>query len=394
MQGIGRVLIMEASGALDHKFSALKPLKGTIYMRAKSPDALAEMLSDELFDLLVLDLDLCDGNFVPVFRTIASEGNSVPVIAVTETPQTIEDAISATAIAYSVSLLGLFSYDFDPHEVMAILPNLSGDGLSVGISHVLSVDEFARGIAGDGLTPIYQPKVSLETGRIDRVESYARWRSPLGSHIGAAAVLDLARRGGHMAMLTQRMVESALAALQDWREAGLQLEVAVNVDAESLESQNFVEDLIDLIGQSRGPAGVIRLEVTRIENHISVARLNRSLAALKAAGFKLSYDDFTNGLNGIIRLDAGLFDDVVMNRYFLSRATAEGHAHTLIKASVGALVSEGMSVNIQGVESAADHSVAKALGVTHAQGFFFGVPMYADAIIGHCRSFDMGRLAT
>ena len=83
--------------------------------------------------------------------------------------------------------------------------------------------------SGGELVADYQPQFDLAEGRIRGAEALVRWRHPTLGLVEPDQFLAAGRAGGPHATLTRYVLEEALAQLRDWRDAGLDLGVAVNV---------------------------------------------------------------------------------------------------------------------------------------------------------------------
>src|SRR3954452_18551992 len=94
--------------------------------------------------------------------------------------------------------------------------------------------ELRAAIENSELTVHYQPKVDLHTGRITGVEALVRWAHPRHGFLPSDEFVPIAEHTGLMRPLTVHVLEQALAQCRDWQDAGIHLNVAVNLSARSL----------------------------------------------------------------------------------------------------------------------------------------------------------------
>jgi EAL domain-containing protein (putative c-di-GMP-specific phosphodiesterase class I) len=71
--------------------------------------------------------------------------------------------------------------------------------------------------------------VSLGTGRIEGLEALVRWPHPTLGLLPPARFLDLAERAGLIGELTSFALDAALRECRTWLDAGLEIQVAVNL---------------------------------------------------------------------------------------------------------------------------------------------------------------------
>ena len=105
--------------------------------------------------------------------------------------------------------------------------------------------ELRRAIDHQQLVLHYQPKVDAHTGQMLGVEALVRWQHPERGLIPPNDFIPLAERTGLIGPLTHYVLDAALHQCREWRQAGHELAVAVNVSARSL---------LDLAFPARSPA--------------------------------------------------------------------------------------------------------------------------------------------
>ena len=82
---------------------------------------------------------------------------------------------------------------------------------------------------GDELLLHFQPKIAIGSGELAGVEALIRWNHPERGLIPPVEFVPLAERTGMIGAVTDWVLASALGQCARWREAGLELPVAVNL---------------------------------------------------------------------------------------------------------------------------------------------------------------------
>jgi EAL domain-containing protein (putative c-di-GMP-specific phosphodiesterase class I) len=99
---------------------------------------------------------------------------------------------------------------------------------------------------------------------------------------------------------------------------------------------------------------------------------------LRAAGVRISLDDFGTGQSSLGRLRDFTFDKVKIDRAFVSRISNDKASEHIIKAIVAMCEGLDLSVVAEGIEDFSEALKLKALGCGMGQGYFYGKP--ADAV--------------
>src|SRR5204862_2688799 len=77
----------------------------------------------------------------------------------------------------------------------------------------------------------YQPLVALDEGRMVGVEALIRWNDGPRGLVGPDSFVPLAERAGLIGPISDWVVESACAQVDEWRRSGIDVYVSVNMPA-------------------------------------------------------------------------------------------------------------------------------------------------------------------
>src|SRR5581483_2288864 len=86
---------------------------------------------------------------------------------------------------------------------------------------------------------VYQPKVSLRDGGLRQVEALVRWNDPHLGPVKPSMFVPLAEEHGLIDELTLWGLRTILRQWLDWRDAGLDICIAFNISALSLQHLDF-----------------------------------------------------------------------------------------------------------------------------------------------------------
>jgi len=245
---------------------------------------------------------------------------------------------------------------------------------------ITSPADLRRAAENGQLVLHYQPKADMRTGRVDGVEALVRWQHPEYGMVPPDEFIPLAERAGLIGVVTSFVLDTALAQLQQWRDDGLDLQVAVNVSVQSLYDQRFPEMVQQALHRWSVPAERVVLEIPECTVMADPRRAARVVAELTAIGVTMAIDDFGTGAASLASLRQLPVSELkIDNAFVLGMATDSADA-TVVHSTIDLGRRFGLSVVAEGVESQRVWQLLERLGCDQAQGFHISRPLPADQL--------------
>jgi diguanylate cyclase (GGDEF)-like protein len=232
-------------------------------------------------------------------------------------------------------------------------------------------------LEGGELELHYQPKLSLSTSDVTGVEALVRWRHPTRGLIMPDEFIPIAEHSGLMGTLTSYVVETALAQVAQWRAAGLDISVAVNVSMRDLQGSDLQQTVARSLELYDLPASALVLEITERVLTKDAAPVTPTLSELRRLGVRISLDDFGTGESSLKWLKHLPVDELKIDRTFVGRLTTDPADFTIVRSIVELSHGLGMIAVAEGVEDEAVWDRLRELGCDVAQGWFISRPMDA-----------------
>lgn len=348
----------------------------------QATEALALVEADaQAFSLLFCDLNMPDMDGVEFVRELARAGYAGSLVLVSGEDVRILGTMRTLASAHGVHVLGVLHKPVSVDQLGKVLGGAPRrEHLPRATRRKFSADEIRAGIDGGQLENYYQPKVDLATGKVVGMESLVRWANPSHGLVYPDQFIATAEEAGLIGEMTYSILHQALRQIRIWRDAGIDLRVAVNVSVEDLVSLDFP----DVVGRALRDTGVphtsLVLEVTenRLMKHPLAALEVLMRLRLKRIG--LSIDDFGTGHSSLAQLRDIPFDELKVDQGFVHGAHTENSRRAILEASLSLARQLGIARVAEGVEDRADWDFMRKTGCDMAQGYFISRPMVAGAV--------------
>lgn len=231
------------------------------------------------------------------------------------------------------------------------------------------------GVRNGEFVPFYEQQIDLATGRLTGFEMLARWNSPTLGPIGPEVFIPVAEEIGVIAELSECLIARALADAREW-DAGLSL--SVNISPVQLRDPWFAQRLLKLLVEANFPASRLEIEITESCLHENISVVRSLVTSLKNQGVRVSLDDFGTGYSSLAQLRTLPFDQIKIDRSFVTNMHQSTDSATIVKAIAALGKGLGLPITAEGVESEQVLEQLRGIGEIKGQGYFYGLPESAE----------------
>ena len=244
----------------------------------------------------------------------------------------------------------------------------------------LVTDHLSELLQPERLPLHFQPIVDLRLPGV-QFEALLRVKHPTLGALNPETFLLACELQGRTGDVDRMILRNALDCLAAWRGQGLgAITISVNTAPITLLAPGFAEWLRIELAQRALPPHALRLEMTE---HAVVALgepLVEALQSLGTLGIAVVMDDFGTGYSSLGMLADLPIAGVKCDRLFVQQLAQDGRRQSLLR-HIGALTREfGLSVVVEGVETAEELQAVAAAGLHGIQGYLFSRPMAAQAV--------------
>jgi len=244
-----------------------------------------------------------------------------------------------------------------------------------------SLEHIRQALAHDEFRLHYQPKVNMRSGRAVGVEALIRWQHPERGLLPPAVFLPVIEDHPLGVELGDWVIDTALAQIDAWRAAGLDLPVSVNIGARQLQQPDFVKRLSELLAAHPGVCpSRFELEVLETSAFEDIARISQVIAECRALGVAVALDDFGTGYSSLTYLKRLPVDVLKIDQSFVRDMLDDPEDLAIVESVLGLSVAFRRRVIAEGVETEAHGELLLRLGCDLAQGYGIARPMPPEAI--------------
>jgi diguanylate cyclase (GGDEF)-like protein len=253
-----------------------------------------------------------------------------------------------------------------------------------------SVEQFAlrgdlhRCISRGELRVHFQPKISVETGRLSGAEALLRWHHPVHGLLRPDRFISLAEESDVIVDIGMWVLRESVRQAARWRDDGViddHFLLAVNMSAVQLWSESFAQSVASVIEEFGWAPNRLCLELTETLLASNYEELLVALAKLKDQGVLLAADDFGTGYSALTYLDQLPLDVLKVDKGFVARLNADGTGSVVASGVVSMAKDLGLKTCAEGVENADQLSGLRALGCDWAQGYLIAKPLPAEEFV-------------
>ena len=241
--------------------------------------------------------------------------------------------------------------------------------------------DLRNALGRDEIDILFQPQVSITSGRIVGVEALARWQHPEHGELGATTLFAVAEQSDYLLALSAHIQQRATRMAANWPESLSALRMAINVTAGDIGRAGFVDGLLSMVDECGFPRGRLTVEITEsglIEDLANAASL---LAALRAGGCRVAIDDFGTGYSSLAYLKALPLDYLKIDKKLAQDIAGSTRDRIVVRGVIDMARSLGLAVIAEGVETEEQLVLLAREGCNYYQGFLCAEPLNTNALV-------------
>lgn len=330
-------------------------------------------------DVIVTDIDMPGMDGMAFIRRLGEAKVRSSLIITSGLDKSLLETMETMIAAYGMRLLGTVEKPPTPERFADLIslhwqakpdPDKAPRG-----QPTFTLQQILKGLEAEQFEPYYQPKIELKTRRVKGAEALARWRHPYGGVVLPYAFIPLLEESGQIAELTWIMLAKSARDCRSWRDAGLDLNVSVNLSVKLLADPAIADAVTwQVVHQGLEPRHMT-LEITESAAMSSVGPVLENLIRLRMKGFGLSIDDYGTGYSSMQQLTRIPFTELKIDQSFVLHAASQESSRMILESSLEMARKLAITSVAEGVETSEGWNLLRECGCDIAQGFFIAKPM-------------------
>jgi PAS domain S-box-containing protein len=247
----------------------------------------------------------------------------------------------------------------------------------MGQTQKLDQSNLRRGLENREFFPYFQPLVVLATGTLHGFEVLARWVHPNLGVISPDIFIPLAESNGLIGEVSTQVLQRAFGAMALH---GKGLRLAFNISPLQLKDLTLPRHIRQFAEIAGFPLECATVEITESALAQDMTAARSISADLKSMGCRIALDDFGTGYSSLYHLKSLPFDELKVDRSFVSSMTTERESRKIVAAVVGLGQSLGLKTIAEGIETHEQTDMLLRLGCDLGQGWHYGRPVQAEQL--------------
>ncbi|WP_144209005.1 putative bifunctional diguanylate cyclase/phosphodiesterase [Shewanella donghaensis] len=222
---------------------------------------------------------------------------------------------------------------------------------------------------------VYQPKLSLVTGKLVGLESLIRWDHRDYGFISPADFIPIAEKTGLIHQIGLMVLRMACLQGKEWLDRGHHFgRIAVNVASLQFQRSNFIDNVESILAEVGFPADRLELEMTESCMMYEPEKVIRDLKRLGNMGIQLSVDDFGTGYSSLSYLKKLPINILKIDQSFVTDIPFDNHNTAIAKAIIVLGHALNLKIIAEGVETKEQANFLLENGCDQAQGYYYSKP--------------------
>ncbi|MGN0667168.1 MAG: EAL domain-containing protein [Huintestinicola sp.] len=239
--------------------------------------------------------------------------------------------------------------------------------------------ELAYAIENNELVLYYQPKISLETGRVIGMESLIRWIKPDGTLIPPSNFIPVAEHSMLITKISKFVLYEACRQNKYWQDIGLDpITVSINLSSIDFYQTNVTESIKQALKDTGLDPQWLDVELTETLALKDIDHAINQMNEIRDLGVKLSMDDFGTGYSSLSYIQVLPITLLKLDRSFIMYLEDDDISREIVSAVIRIAKSKNIETIAEGIETIGQAEILRSSGCDQAQGYFFGKPMPAD----------------
>jgi diguanylate cyclase (GGDEF)-like protein len=228
----------------------------------------------------------------------------------------------------------------------------------------------------------YQPKYSLQEGKVCGVEALVRWPRAGGKGLLLPEFfLPTAEKTGLIRPLTYLVFDMVFEQMSQWKKQKKSLPVSINLSTKVLHDLELPDQIHTLMKKWGIDPSIVTLEITESSMMVDPDLAFKIIQDLISLGLKLSIDDFGTGYSSLALLKMLPGCELKIDQSFIADMDSDINDLNIVQTSIDLARNMDLKVVAEGVESKEVLDKLIEMECEMAQGYYLCRPVPAEDVL-------------
>ncbi len=244
------------------------------------------------------------------------------------------------------------------------------------------LQEIRQALESDQLCLFYQPKVNMRSGEVFGMEALIRWQHPERGLLSPIEFLPLVTDTSLEIDIGNWVLQTALSQTEKWHEAGVNLEVSVNIASAHLQTAHFIDDVESALAlHPQLDSRYLQLEIVETSALGDIGAITKVIKLCREVlGVSVALDDFGTGYSSLTHLRHLTASTIKIDQTFVRDMLDDPQDYTIVDGVSGLADAFNRQLIAEGVESVEHGLMLLMIGCEQAQGYGIARPMPAEQV--------------
>jgi EAL domain-containing protein (putative c-di-GMP-specific phosphodiesterase class I) len=229
---------------------------------------------------------------------------------------------------------------------------------------------------------LFQPQINMNRGDVYGAEALIRWTSPAGVTIAPGRFVVVAQECGVMDQITLWSLRESCRQCAAWEQLGLHVRVAVNITANQLANERFVDTVRGVLNESGVSGAQLAVEISEAAIISNPQAFSAPLTTLRNLGVTVCVDEFGVGVATLANMKALPVSELKIDRSFIRPLPGMAPDRMMVQTMLALSKQLNVRMIAVGVENITQWAWLKEYDCDGAQGWLIGKAVAAEEFPG------------
>lgn len=235
---------------------------------------------------------------------------------------------------------------------------------------------FEKALENRSILVYLQPKVNVETGKVNGAEALTRLLDDDGKIVPPDMFIPVLEDSGKVLDLDWYVMKYVFAKIKEWLNAGKEVvPISVNLSKLHFYHDTLVTDILAEFDKYDISPEYVEFEVTESVFIEESGLIIDKISQLRSHGFKVSVDDFGAGYSSLNLIGILPVDIIKLDKGFIKSSLDNKKCRDIIKGLIQILNEIEMDIVCEGIETHEEERTVYEFGCNTVQGFLYDKPI-------------------